>query len=94
MLALDLGDYPRAINALERAQTWFAADQATHKALGMAYVWHGEPDRGARMLAHLDQASEVREELAIWVYAWRERGRDDLAAYAKRAAEVMTEAPR
>jgi len=36
----------------------------------------------------------VREELAIWVYAWRERGRDDLAAYAKRAAEVMTEAPR
>lgn len=94
MLALDLGDYPRAINALERAQPWFAADQATCKALGMAYVWHGEPDRGARMLAHLDQASEVREELAIWVYAWRERGRDDLAAYAKRAAEVMTEAPR
>ncbi len=94
MLALDLGDYPRAINALERAQPWFAADQATCKALGMAYVWHGEPDRGARMLARLDQASEVREELTIWVYAWRERGRDDLAAYAKRAAEVMTEAPR
>ncbi len=94
MLALDLGDYPRAINALERAQTWFAADQATCKALGMAYVWHGEPDRGARMLARLDQASEVREELTIWVYAWHERGRDDLAAYAKRAAEVMTEAPR
>jgi len=94
MLALDLGDYPRAINALERAQPWFAADQATCKALGMAYVWHGEPDRGARMLARLDQASEVREELTTWAHAWHERGRDDLAAYAQRAAEVMAEAPR
>lgn len=94
MLALDLGDYPRAINALERAQTSFAADQAICKALGMAYVWHGEPDRGARMLAHLDQAAEVREELTIWTYAWHERGRDDLAVYAKRAAEMMAEARR
>jgi hypothetical protein len=94
MLALDLGDYPRAINALERAQTLFADDQATCKALGMAYVWNGDPDRGAEILAHLDRADEVREELSIWVYAWQERGRNDLAAYAQRAAEVMTEAPR
>ncbi|MGQ9828492.1 MAG: O-antigen ligase family protein [Roseiflexus sp.] len=91
MLALELGDYPRAINALERAQTLFAADQATRKALGMAYVWQGDPDRGTGLLAHLDRADEVREELSIWTYAWHERGRDDLAAYAQRAAEVMAE---
>ncbi len=89
MLALDLGDYPRAINALKRAQTLFASDQATCKALGMAYVWNGEPERGAEILAHLDYADEVREELGIWVYAWRDRGRDDLAAYAQRAAQAM-----
>lgn len=91
MLALDLGDYPRAINALERAQTWFAADQATCKALGLAYVWNGDPDHGAEILAHLDYANEAREELGIWVYAWKDRGRDDLAAYAQRAAQIMAE---
>jgi hypothetical protein len=89
MLALDLGDYPRAINALERAQTLLANDQATCKALGMAYVWNGDPDYGAEILAHLDDADEVREELGIWVYAWQDRGRDDLAAYAQRAAQAM-----
>lgn len=89
MLALDLGDYPRAINALERAQILFASDQATCKALGMAYVWNGDPDHGAEILAHLDYADEVREELGIWVYAWKDRGRDDLAAYAQRAAQAM-----
>lgn len=89
MLALDLGDYPHAISALERAQTLLAGDQATRKALGMAYVWNGEPERGAEILAHLDYADEVREELSIWVYAWQDRGRDDLAAYAQRAAQAM-----
>ncbi|WP_232280032.1 O-antigen ligase family protein [Roseiflexus castenholzii] len=89
MLALDLGDYPRAISALERAQPLLADDQAVCKALGMAYVWTGDPDHGAEILAHLDYADEVREELGIWVYAWQERGRDDLAAYAQRAAQAM-----
>lgn len=89
MLALDLGDYPHAINALERARTLLAADQATCKALGMAYVWNGEPERGAEILAHLNHADEVREELGIWVYAWQDRGRNDLAAYAQRAAQAM-----
>lgn len=89
ILALDLGDYPRAINALEHAQTLFAADQATCKALGMAYIWNGDPNHGAEILAHLDYADEVREELGIWVYAWKDRGRDDLAAYAQRAAQAM-----
>ncbi len=89
MLALDRGDYPRAINALERAQSLLADDQAVGKALGMAYVWNGDPDHGAEILAHLDYADEVREELGVWVYAWQERGRDDLAAYAQRAAQAM-----
>ncbi|MCS6841898.1 MAG: O-antigen ligase family protein [Roseiflexus sp.] len=89
MLALELGDYPRAIRALERAQTVFAADQATRKAIGLAYVWNGNPDRGAEILAQLDYADEVREELGVWVSAWRDRGRDDLAAYARRAAQLM-----
>lgn len=90
MLALDFGDYPRAVHALERAQTLLASDQATCKALGLAYVWNGDPDHGAKILAHLDDADEVREELGIWVYAWQERGRNDLAAYAERAAQAMT----
>ncbi len=90
MLALDFGDYPRAVHALERAQTLLASDQATCKALGMAYIWNGEPEHGAEILAHLDYADEVREELRTWIYAWQERGRNDLAAYAERTAQAMT----
>lgn len=89
VLALNLGDYPRAINALEFAQQSLSADQATRKALGMAYIWNGEPERGARILATLDDATEVREELDIWPQAWLDRGRSDLAAYARQAAQAM-----
>lgn len=93
MLALDQGDYPRAIAALERARAVLGADQATRKALGLAYVWNGEPLRGARLLAQLDNGAEIREELNTWPYAWEERGRSDLAVYARQAAQAMDTLP-
>jgi len=89
MLALGQGDYPRAIAALERARVVLGADQATRKALGLAYVWNGQPLHGARLLAQLDNGAEIREELETWPYTWEERGRSDLAAYARQAAQAL-----
>ncbi|GAB4123863.1 MAG: hypothetical protein Fur005_34390 [Roseiflexaceae bacterium] len=82
---LMLGEYGSAIAALERAAPGLPSDQATLKGLGLAYIWYGYTEEGAKLLMSIDRVMETYEELGTWETAWRERGRDDLA---DRAAEA------
>lgn len=88
-LALMADEPETAAARLERAHAALPASQAIRKGLGYAYVWSGRAEEGAALLSGLDRAEEVARELETWPVAWRERGREDLAVRAERAAALM-----
>ena len=91
ILSIDDHDFATAIAALELAHQRSPADQSISKALGYAYIWNGNAADGVRLFRELDRVGEVRQELDAWPLAWQQRGRDDLAAQAQRAALLLTQ---
>ncbi len=89
MLAFDAQEFEGAARLLAPAFAQRPADQSLRKALGYALLWTGRVGEAAQLLAGLTYADEVREELTVWPVAWRERGREDLARLAERAAVLM-----
>jgi O-antigen ligase len=91
MLAFDLSEhnFDLAIELLEPALRASPADLSLRKALGYAYIWQGRITEGVAMLESVGRIGEIVGELQAWPYAWRERGRPDLAAQAERAAAAI-----
>jgi putative inorganic carbon (hco3(-)) transporter len=88
-LAIPDNDFDMAIRMLEPALRYSPADQSVRKALGYAYIWQGRVDEGVALLKGIERTGEIEGELQVWPYAWRDRGRPDLAAQAERAALLM-----
>ena len=82
LLALEHGDFYAAIRSLERAHQSELQDQATLKALGLAYLWAGRLDSAEVLLRQLDPPGNLPNQLAGWRWWWRTRERADLSAYA------------
>lgn len=90
MIASDRGDFGRAVALLERAYRREPGNQATLKALGLAYLWSGRLDEAEPLLRRLDEPGEMVEELNAWTWWWRTQGRDDLSAYAREMADRLS----
>lgn len=68
MIALNRQEFDTAITYLERARQQEPQNQATWKALGLAYQWTGQPDLAAELLGHLDRNSGITRGPDIWSY--------------------------
>ena len=88
-LALSERDFDLAIRLLVPALYRSPADQSIRKGLGYAYIWQGRVEEGVALLRRVDRTGEIAGELQVWPYAWRDRGRPDLASQAERAAKLM-----
>lgn len=90
MIALNRRDFAAAVAYLERAYPQEPENQATLKALGLAYLWNGRLGPSEELLGQLDLQSEMIEELGAWQWWWHAQGRDDLSAYAGEMSERLT----
>lgn len=72
-------DFPSAAAYLEKANQGAYPHRGLTKALGYCYVWLGNMERASTFL---NQISEARDELDVYVWWWGMQGRDDLAQNA------------
>jgi tetratricopeptide (TPR) repeat protein len=91
MIALDHREFDVAVAYLERAYPQERENQATLKALGLAYLWTGRLDPAEELLRQLDVQSEMVEELNAWTWWWHTQDRDDLSAYAAEMAQRLSQ---
>jgi cytochrome c-type biogenesis protein CcmH/NrfG len=93
LMALDRQNFETAVLYLEQAYRQEPDNQATLKALGLAYVWTGQLDRAEPLLQQRDDLDEVIEELGNWSSWWAGQGRPELAAYAGEMAQRLSAEP-
>jgi hypothetical protein len=79
VLAMDRGQYGRAVDLLEAGLEAGPSSPAARKAMGLGYVWVGEVDRAASLLVDVP---EIVSELNTWGWWHAEHGRSQLAIYA------------
>lgn len=79
-------DFPRAIRYLQRAYDSDPRHRGITKALGYGYVWLGESDRAAPLLARIPEA---RDELEVYAWWWGTQGRKDLAERARHMVGLL-----
>lgn len=84
LIAMLQREYETAASHLQHAYTQAPDHRGIAKSLGYSYVWLGEYEAAALLLA---QVPEAAYELSNYRYWWRENGRDDLA---RRAEEMET----
>jgi tetratricopeptide (TPR) repeat protein len=80
LIALDSDQFREAIQHLEIAHSALPHHRGVTKALGYAYLWDGQVDRAAALLASLE---EIPQELDYWNWWRREQGQDRLAEYGQ-----------
>lgn len=93
LMALDRQNFETAVLYLEQAYGQEPGNQATLKALGLAYVWTGQLDRAESLLRQRDDLGEVIEELGNWSSWWAGQGRSELAASASEMAQRLSAEP-
>lgn len=79
-------------DALPFLETAYEADPtnpASHKGLGLAYVWTGETDKAAQLFNQLDNPRDMEGELYTWGSYRTGRGQSLLAARAWETAVLM-----
>lgn len=79
-------DYVPAVRYLETARVQAPNHRGIIKSLAYCYVWLGEMERAQELLA---QIPEAVEELDVYIWWWKEQGRDDLSENAKRALDTL-----
>jgi hypothetical protein len=79
LIAMDRRKYPEAVALLENAYRAFPTHRGIIKALGYGYVWNGQLDQAAPLLAQVPEASY---ELGIYSWWWGKQGREDLSTQA------------
>jgi tetratricopeptide (TPR) repeat protein len=93
MMALNREVFEVAVVYLSQAYEQEPHNQATLKALGLAYLWTGRLGPAQEIFQHLDAQHEVIEELGVWSWYWGEQGREDLSAYAAEMKDRLSAAP-
>lgn len=89
MMAMDKNEFTQAVAYLERAYQGEAQNQATIKALGLAYLWVGRLDQSETLLQQVDDQLEMVEELRNWSN-WRASiGQTQLSNYALEMAKRL-----
>lgn len=79
-------DFPAACAYLEAAYAADSRHRGIQKSLGYCYVWSGQEERAAGLLAAIPEA---RQELEVYGGWWNEQGRPDLAERARQAAQQL-----
>lgn len=90
LLALDRHDFETAITYLEPAYAVEPGNQGTVKALGLAYLWHGQLDLAETLLRQVERHDEMVTELGTWSWWWGTQDRPDLSTYAGEMAERLS----
>jgi tetratricopeptide (TPR) repeat protein len=90
LLALEEHDFDAAVTYLEQAYQNEPGNQATLKALGLAYLWTGRLDSAEELLGQLDRKDEVVGELGTWSWWWGTQDRDDLSSYAEEMVKRLS----
>ena len=85
-------DFNTAVSLLERSFAAEPRNQATLKALGLAYTWTGQVDSALTVLTQLDDQNELIEELNVWCWWWETEQEEDLSTYACEIARRLSEA--
>jgi tetratricopeptide (TPR) repeat protein len=91
MIASEQWDFGTAVSYLERAYPQEPKNQATLKALGLAYTWTGQMDAAEDLLKQLDDQSELIEELGNWCWWWETQDQEILSANACEMAYRLSE---
>jgi tetratricopeptide (TPR) repeat protein len=92
LLALNRQNFETAVVYLEQAYRQEPGNQATLKALGLAYVWLGQLDQAEPLLQQRDDRAEIIEELGNWSSWWNSQGQPDLAVQAQEMAQQLSRA--
>ena len=87
LISIQQRDFEAAVFHLELAYDADPGHRGIRKTLGYAYAWTGQFDRA--YLLHLG-LPETAEEMKVYAWWWRERGRDDLGANAEWMATLLT----
>lgn len=93
LLALNRQNFETAAVYLEQAYRQEPGNQATLKALGLAYVWLDRLDQAEPLLRQRDDRDEIIEELGNWSSWWASQGQPGLAAQAQEMARRLLAAP-
>ena len=88
-MLVERGEYEAALPYLETAYAGESAYLATIKGLGLAYLWTGQTERAADVLATMGDLSELIEELGVWAFYRGQRGETTLADYARETRELL-----
>ncbi len=83
LLLSDEKRFSEALKELEKACEADSQDEATIKALGLAYVWVGEVEKAE---SYLEKVPGITEELNVWGWWWSTNGEPALARYAYQAS--------
>ncbi len=86
LIAMLRRDYPTAIAHLEKAHALDGNHRGIRKLLGYSYVWAGQLDQAADMLAGI---SEAKSEMRVYIWWWGTQGRQDLANQAEKIAQLL-----
>lgn len=93
IMALNREIFDVAVVYLERAYEQETQNQATLKALGLAYLWTGQLDAAQELLQQLDVRSELVEELGNWGRYWSSQDHEDRSTYAAEMVKRLSAAP-
>jgi hypothetical protein len=89
LMALNRDNFEVAVTYLEQAYPHEPENQATLKALGLAYLWAGQIEPAAALLRQRDDRGELVEELGYWSWWWDTQGRPDLSANAHQMVQQL-----
>lgn len=90
MIALSWDNFTKSNYFLEKAYKQEPNNQATLKALGLAYLWVGRLDEAEKLLRQVNDQNMLIEELGIWSNLRESQGQMDLAEYAYSLAERLS----
>jgi tetratricopeptide (TPR) repeat protein len=91
MMALERQVFDVAVVYLSRAYHQQPNNQATLKALVLAYTWSGQLNSAEQIFQQLDDQSSLVYELGVWSWWWNTQGRVDLAGYAHKMVQRLSE---
>ena len=85
-IAAGRSEFPLAVLYLENAHAADRSHRGVRKGLGYTYVWSGQLDQAAAMLADIPEAGY---ELGVYSWWWGTKDRDDLAERAAAMVERL-----
>lgn len=84
LIAMTKRDYETAVSHLEMAHHLDPKHRGITKNLGYSYVWLGDLDKAATLLADI---AETHEEMDAYSWWWQQQGRTDLSDWAMQMAQ-------